>query len=66
MPVRCPWRRLQVRADHGEVRPYGRRCALAAGHDGPHEVPARAKQANGGVWFDPEQGETFTQDEEEA
>lgn len=36
------------------------------GHVGPHETPRRAKQANDGVWFNIESGETLTQHDEEV
>lgn len=62
--MRCPWRRQQVKASHGELTRYGRQCKWDADHPFPHELPRRAKQANNGVWFNPETGETFTQDNE--
>jgi hypothetical protein len=64
--MRCPWRRQQVKASHGDLTRYGRRCIWNAGHVGAHEVPRRAKQANDGVWFNPETGETLTQHGEEV
>lgn len=57
----CPWRREQVRADHGQLSHYGRQCMWERHHVGPHEVPIRAKQSNAGVWYNPETGETITQ-----
>jgi len=61
--MRCPWRRQQVKASHGWLTRYGRQCMWSANHTGPHEVPRRAKQSNSGVWFNPDTGETRTQDE---
>lgn len=57
----CPWRRKSVRNSHGDLSSYGRQCFWQAGHYGPHETPPRAKQANSGVWFNPETGETLSQ-----
>lgn len=59
--MRCPWRREQLRSDHGRLSRYGRRCRHQAGHADIHETPVRAKQANTGVWYNPETGETVTQ-----
>lgn len=63
--MRCPWRRAQIRSDHGELSNYGRRCAHEEGHDGPHEVPIQAKQSNDGVWFNSKTGESETQHQDE-
>ena len=65
-PEQCPWRRQQVRADHGKLDPYRRRCHLEPDHEGPHQLPPKAKQANDGVWVNPETGETITQHDEAA
>lgn len=59
--MRCPWRREQVRADHGDLSTYGRQCALKLGHHGPHAVPPAAKQSSRGVWYNPDTGRTTTQ-----
>lgn len=64
--MRCPWRRQQVKASHGTLTRYGRQCIWELGHFGPHETPRRAKQANDGVWFNPETGDTLTQHEDEV
>lgn len=40
----CPWRRAQIRSDHGELSDYGRRCDLTLGHEGLHRPPKAAKQ----------------------
>ena len=64
--MRCPWRRQQVKASHGDLTRYGRQCIWPDGHVGAHEVPQRAKQANDGVWFNPDTGETLTQHGEEV
>ena len=66
MNGQCPWRRAQIRSAHGETSNYGRRCMWKAGHLGPHEVPRRAKQANDGVWVNPDTGQTITQHADEV
>jgi hypothetical protein len=57
----CPWRRAQVRSAHMAVSSYGRQCGGRRGHKGPHRTPPQSKQANHGVWYNPETGETETQ-----